>query len=171
MKNFLILLAFFAIGYAATILLQNRNKTYNLPPVENFTFTDMQDTAHNLHDYKGKIVIVNFWATWCPPCIVEFPHLLEIAKNNPETVTLIALSADLEKEKAQTFLTKQKTNSYNNVITGMDTQNLALNTFGIARLPETLIINQDMRQSGKLIGANWEPTELQKKINEMIEKE
>jgi thiol-disulfide isomerase/thioredoxin len=43
-----------------------------------FTLTDSQGQAHRLSDYRGKWVLVNFWATWCPPCLDEIPELVEL---------------------------------------------------------------------------------------------
>ena len=47
---------------------------------DEFTLPDLKDSMHSLSSYKGKIVLVNFWASWCPPCIYEMPELKKLKK-------------------------------------------------------------------------------------------
>lgn len=51
---------------------------------ETFTLTDANGKSHRLADYRGKWVIVNFWATWCPPCLEEIPDLVSIAESRKD---------------------------------------------------------------------------------------
>ena len=58
-----------------------------------FTVTDIEGKQHSLSDYIGKNVLVVFWATWCPPCRVEIPHLIELRKQESEDdLAIIAIS-------------------------------------------------------------------------------
>jgi len=71
-----------------------------------FTGTDGKEIK--LADLQGKVVFINFWATWCPPCIAEMPSvntLYELYKNNPQIVFL-TVDADGKPDKAQQFLDK-----------------------------------------------------------------
>src|SRR6187455_30044 len=70
---------------------------------------DLADTAgkrHNLADYKGRWVVVNFWATWCVPCIQEIPEIAAFAKARPDVVVLgVAMDAE-DADKVKRFAVK-----------------------------------------------------------------
>jgi thiol-disulfide isomerase/thioredoxin len=72
-------------------------------------FVDLNHEVHPAADVKGKVVVVNFWATWCGPCVAEFPDLVKLYKNNKaKGLELIAISADESADgaKVKTFLGK-----------------------------------------------------------------
>ena len=68
------------------------------PAGENFTLTDAQGKAHSLASYRGKWLIVNFWATWCPPCLEEIPDLVEL-KQSRKDVEVIGIAMEFEDAK------------------------------------------------------------------------
>tara|TARA_R110002072_G_scaffold254020_1_gene412884 strand:+ start:1351 stop:1893 length:543 start_codon:yes stop_codon:yes gene_type:complete len=63
-------------------------------PAPDFTFTALNGRTYTLSDFKGKTVLINFWATWCPPCIVEMPDLLKLAQREEDNIIFIALSVN-----------------------------------------------------------------------------
>ena len=70
------------------------------PPAEHFKLKDHQGKTIDLRDFKGKIVVLNFWATWCPPCRYEIPHLIDLRKGfSEEQVAIIGVSLDRGTEK------------------------------------------------------------------------
>ena len=56
----------------------------DLPPAPDITLTDQYGNTHTLSDYRGKVVFLNFWATWCPPCREEMPYIQEIYEETME---------------------------------------------------------------------------------------
>lgn len=55
---------------------------------EGFILKDTQGKVHRLEDYKGKWVLVNFWATWCPPCLEEIPDLIKLSETRKDVVVI-----------------------------------------------------------------------------------
>lgn len=76
------------------------------PAAHAFEVTDTAGKRHRLADYKGQWVVVNFWATWCAPCIKEIPEIADFAKSQPRTV-VIGVALDVEGEdKTKQFAAK-----------------------------------------------------------------
>ena len=65
---------------------------------EGFTLTDAKGKVHRLQDYKGKWVLVNFWATWCPPCLEEMPDLQKLHETRKDLV-VIGIAMDYKDPK------------------------------------------------------------------------
>jgi thiol-disulfide isomerase/thioredoxin len=64
-------------------------------PAAAFDLTDTQGQRHKLTDYKGRWVVMNFWATWCVPCIQEIPEIAEFQKAHPDVVVIgVAMDAE-----------------------------------------------------------------------------
>ena len=69
-----------------------------------FTIEDIEGKTHRLSDYRGRNVIVVFWATWCPPCNLEVPHLIELRKTiAKDKLTILAISNE-EPERLKNFV-------------------------------------------------------------------
>lgn len=76
---------------------------------QDFVFKDMQGQAQRLSDYRGKWVLVNFWATWCPPCLEEIPDLVALHEAHKKTdLVVIGVALDSSRESVVEFVAKKR---------------------------------------------------------------
>jgi len=72
-----------------------------------FSFKDMQGQTQRLSDYRGKWVLVNFWATWCPPCLEEIPDLVELHEAHRRTdLVVIGVALDSTAKSVREFVSR-----------------------------------------------------------------
>lgn len=88
----------------------------------NFSLLDLDGKPVNLADYEGKVIILDFWATWCPPCVKEIPHFNDLAKEYGEKgLVVLGVSVDRDgKPAVDKFKTKNPVN-YTIVLVDSDT--------------------------------------------------
>lgn len=133
-------------------------------PDFSFTTVDKQ-TAHQLSDFNGKVVLINFWASWCVPCIEEYPALVTLAAEHPDDLVLIMLSSDQKASVAYEFSTKisQEFNpEYSgtslfagqpNIYVAWDERKaITRGQFGITRYPESIVLGTDGKMAEKIVG-------------------
>lgn len=116
-------------------------ETENLPEASlEFYFSDRSSSVSSLKEFEGKVVFLNIWATWCPPCIAEMPSiqaLYEDMKDNPN-VAFVLVSMDEDFEKAKTFMEKRE---YDLPIYHYRTK--APGTYQSTVIPTTYVISAD----------------------------
>ncbi len=160
---------FSALAVAVVFLLFSPAAIAKKTALPLFRFTAVGGKTYNSDDFRGKIVILNFWASWCPPCIQEFPSLIAVAAKNPQDVVLIALSSDIDQKAVEDFLTKMEKSGlqweHANVLIAVDPEDVTQKIFGIRALPETVIVNKRGDMEGKFSGAGWTVESMQKTIN------
>ena len=139
--------------------------------VLSFSFEDLKGETRHISDFKNKIVILNFWASWCAPCRKEFPDLLNIANTYPNDVVLIALSSDIYKENIHQFLSDYKIEGHNVLISHDENSIITDGIFSIKNLPVTLILDQKGEQRYRFDGYKWQKDVIQAYINDMVSME
>lgn len=136
---------------------QKESEEVKLPDIIDFTLTDQYGVTHTLSDYKGKTVVLNFWATWCPPCRAEMPDIQNIYESYESTeddsVVILGIAApgqgqDQNEEGITSFLTK---NGYTYPVL-MDTDGAVFGSYGIYSYPTTFFINTDGKVFGYING-------------------
>lgn len=124
-------------------------------------FTGAEETETTLAAYAGTGLVVNFWATWCAPCITEMPSLAALKNTRPQGVDVLAVSEDRGGAAvAGPFL---KTNGWENLGVAVDRKGSLLRAFGISGLPTTVLIDANGREAARLTGiAHWDSPEVAK---------
>lgn len=124
-----------------------------------FEFLDLEGNKHLISEYKGRPILLNFWASWCGPCLQEFPHIMKLIKNNKELI-FVAISNDQHLSDIKKFINKFKKEysdvlSTKQVIFAWDSKReIASDKFNVIKLPETFIINKNLKIVRKIVGAN-----------------
>jgi thiol-disulfide isomerase/thioredoxin len=122
----------------------------------NFEAKDINGNTVRLSDLKGKIVILNFWATWCAPCIEEVPSLIKLVQEYKGQLHLLAISGDSNLEDIKVFLKSfpELKAAHINII--WDEDHSIMKKFAVARLPESFVGSKDLRLAKKIVGTiNW----------------
>jgi thiol-disulfide isomerase/thioredoxin len=132
------------------------------PAVPDFSFTPLgQDSPVSIRSLAGKTVLLNFWASWCVPCRVEFPQFVALARRFPETLVILAVSVDSKAADRDKFLEEMGERPHNLVIIPDPDRIIAQDLFQTLRYPETIIIGPDQTLRDKVAGVvEWEGDEM-----------
>jgi thiol-disulfide isomerase/thioredoxin len=152
--RFLIIFIFLLTNSFAEEVSDLKNLTINkeLKRYDNLTFLDYQNNQINLDDFKGNLVLLNFWATWCAPCKEEMPSLDKLQINkNLDNLKIFPINVGQDNfEKASKFFKDLKIVNldlyFDNSIT------LAKN-FSLRGVPTSVLINKDGFEFARIIGS------------------
>jgi len=117
-----------------------------------FTVQDAQ-TKVTLSQFRGQVVVLNFWATWCPPCVEEMPSLVEMQRRlKAKGVTVVAVSIDVDENAYRQFVKDHAAN----LLAVRDPQQKTPDLYGTHGWPETYIIDRNGVMRRKFIGpVDW----------------
>ncbi|MDI6840666.1 MAG: TlpA disulfide reductase family protein [bacterium] len=141
---------------------QSNESTERIAP--DFTLDDLKGKRYTLSEQKGKVVVIDFWATWCPPCRVEIPKLISLY-NKYKTQGLIILGIGFDKkEKLNKFAKSYKIN-YPVLIGTPD----IVKTYNIQAIPTTYIIDKEGKIASQHVGfKEGMEVEIEKEIKSLL---
>jgi cytochrome c biogenesis protein CcmG, thiol:disulfide interchange protein DsbE len=124
-------------------------------PAPQFAVTDGVASA-DLSKLRGKVVVLNLWATWCDTCVEELPSLLELHRQMPD-LAIVAISIDQDDVVYRDFLTRHHVD----LVTVRDASQQVNATYGTAQIPESYIIDRNGILRRKLVSSqDWNNPEL-----------
>jgi cytochrome c biogenesis protein CcmG, thiol:disulfide interchange protein DsbE len=122
-----------------------------------FTVQDSQNTV-TLSQFHGQVLVLNFWATWCAPCVEEIPSLVEMQRRmKAKGVTVLAVSVDVDESAYKQFVKDHNVN----LLTVRDPSGKSNGLYGTFKFPETYIVDRNGVMRRKFIGAvDWTGPEI-----------
>lgn len=133
-----------------------------------FQLTLLDGRKVTLASYRGRVLVLNFWASWCPPCIEETPALNRLAQDFPEgKVVVLGVSIDEDPVAYRTFLAR----FHIGYPTARDPSQDLMHRYGTRQIPETYIIGPDGRLARKLVSvADWTAPAMVEYIRNLAER-
>lgn len=145
----------FASAGETTLELAEKLETQGLIPFDYETI-DGEKNRFDLASAAGKVVILNFWASWCGPCIEEIPSLMNLVKHYRGRVKLIAVSSDRNLSDVTEFLKAFPKTSDPNIATVWEGYKEIVSAYEVERLPESFVFGPDGKLRKKIVGSiDW----------------
>jgi len=138
-------------------------------PAPDFTFPGLDGKMVSLSDLKGKVVLVNIWATWCPPCVDEMPSMEKLyRKLKGKNFEILAVSIDESGLKAVAPFMKKSSLTFPALI---DSKGTIKTVYGITGIPESFIIDQQGILLKKIVGpVDWATPNIFRFFRDLIQK-
>jgi len=153
---------------AATLQKHNNHK-HNNGDNPSFSLADLEGEIHTLPDYHGKIVLVNFWASWCPPCIYEMPKLKKLKQhfaNRP--FEILTINVGEKKFKVRKFSKLIKLD----LPVLLDTSRTTFTQWGVKTIPTSFLLDENTNILYTVRGdPGWNEEEIHSIIEKMLPQE
>ncbi len=124
--------------------------TAGSPKAIDFTLKDLEGKTHKLSDYKGKIVFLNFWATWCPPCRAEMPSMQKIYETwDSKKFVMLAVAVKQNRDVVKNFIEE---NAYNFPVL-LDSDGKVAGMYRVRGIPTTYLIDKEGNIITRVVGS------------------
>ena len=117
----------------------------------NFTLPDLDGKPHKLSDYRGKVVLVNFWATWCPPCRREMPSMERLSQRLKDQ-PFVVLAINQQEDPEQVFVFTAQVDPSPNFPILFDRNSKVAHAWGVLGLPASFIVDKQGRVVYRAMG-------------------
>jgi len=156
LRKFLLLLIALAVALAASCYRGSRPRRIG-DAAPDFSVQD-SDRQIQLSQFRGQVVVLNFWATWCPPCNEELPSLMSMQeRTRARGVVVVGVSIDVDSDAYHRFLKQRGVN----FVTVRDPEEKISGMYGTHGWPETFIIDRQGVLRRKVVGPiNWNSPEV-----------
>ena len=135
-----------------TVYFKNLFENKELKKYDELTFLDDKQNLLNLNDFKGKLILVNFWATWCAPCKEEMPSLDRLV-DIKELDNLIIFPINIGQENLEKSLKFFKSLKIKNLKIYFDSSLTLTKKFGLRGIPTSILLNKDGLEFARIIGS------------------
>ncbi len=114
------------------------------PPAPAFQFKTLGDSTQvALEDYAGRFLLVDFWATWCSPCLEEIPRIADVLEDHPDRLAVLSVSLDLYENDVEDFRGRFHPMPWDHAFAGDRFEDEGVASFGVDRLPVAFLIGPD----------------------------
>jgi len=136
------------------------------PPAQDFVLQDINGKTHHLSDYRGKVVVVNFWATWCPPCVSEMPSMQKAWDAvRQDNVVFLAINNGEDASRIQTFQRKMPVT----FPLLLDSESNIMFAWKARGMPSTFVVDPDGRLVYKALGGrDWNHPTILRVLRELL---
>jgi thiol-disulfide isomerase/thioredoxin len=129
-----------------------------------FSVKDLAGKPLSIANYKGKVLLIDFWATWCGPCVAELPNVLKTYEQyHGKGFDIIGISLDQDRSKLESFL-QRRSMTWPQYFDGQGWGNALALKYGIEAIPATFLLNGE----GKIIGKDLRGEDLQQAVSKAL---
>lgn len=164
----IIFFSIIVLGFAVTFSLKQNDSIFKHSqqvsiegdlPAPDFTLPGLNGELISLSDFKGNVVLVNIWATWCPPCVYEMPSMEKLHQQfKQEKFKILAVSIDTSAAGAVAPFMKNHNLNFQALI---DPAGTILTTYGVNSIPQSFIVDKQGHLIKKIIGPiDWATPEM-----------